>query len=87
MILPNTETPLLDYADSCKVSQSLLINFIDQGGAEYLNNVFVAYVADELVKKDFLDGLTPVGGIAHARDMMAAVFNNFKAEFDEKNSQ
>lgn len=69
------------------MSQSLILNFIEKGGAEYLNNVFVAYAKTELMKKDFLDDMTPVGGLSLGRDIMAAVFNNFKAEFDKKNPE
>jgi len=87
MILPKTEYALLDYADKCGVSQSLILKFIEEGGAEYFQAVLTEYIAEELVKKDFLDGLTPVGGVAFCRDTMAAVFNNFKAEFDTKNKQ
>jgi len=87
MKLPDSQFPLLDYADASEVKQSLILHFIEEGGAEFLNNVFIAYAAEELMKKDFLDGETPVGGLALGRDIMAAVFNNFKKEFDKKNPQ
>ena len=87
MILNNTKFNLLEYADKTGVSQSLILKFIEDGGAEFLNEVFVAYATDELVDKDFLDNMTPVGGLAHGRDIMASVFNNFQKQFDEKNPQ
>ena len=87
MILPKTKYPLLDLADNIGVSKSLVLKFIEEGGAEFLNHVFVAYAAEEMVKKDFFDGMTPVGGFAHGRDTMAAVLNDFKEQFDKKNQK
>ena len=87
MILPKTEYPLLDFAEQSEVSQSLILQFIEKGGAEYLNNVFVAYAKDELIKKSFLDNMTPVGGLDLGREIMAGIFNNFQKQFNEKNQE
>ena len=87
MILNNTKFNLLDYADKTGVSQSLILKFIEDGGAEFLNEVFTDRVLEEMIKKDFLDGMTATGGLAHGRDVMASVFNDFKEQFDEKNPQ
>lgn len=83
MMLPKSTTPLLDFANKSGVNHNLIIRFIEDGGAEFLNDVFIDYASEELMKKDFLDKMTPVGGLALGRDIMAAIFNNFKKEFDK----
>ena len=61
MILPDTKSPLIDYADQSGVSDSLLLNFIEQGGSKYFQEVFVAYATQLLIDKAFLDGTSAVG--------------------------
>jgi hypothetical protein len=85
MNLPKTENPLLDFADQCEVSKSLIYNFIEQGGAEFVHRVFIEYMAKELIDKDFFDKYTPVGAVAHSRDVLGTIFNNFKEQFDNEN--
>ena len=86
MILPKTEYPLLDFADNCEVNKSLILKFVEEGGAEFLSQAFIAYASTELIKKDFLDNMTPVGGLAHGRDIMAAILNDFVKQFEAKNN-
>ena len=76
---------LLDFADKKEVSQSLILQFIEKGGAEYLVEVFVELARMELVNKDFLDNMTPVGGLYLGKDILAGIFNNFQKQFNEKN--
>jgi len=81
MILPNTDKPLLDYADQSSVSQSLLLKFIEDGGAKYFEEVFVAYATQYLMDSAFLDGVTPVGAFDKARVIYKAISEDFTEEF------
>jgi len=83
----NKEFQLLEFADKQNIPHGLIIRFIEDGGAEFVHDVFVEYMRQQLVDKDFLDKYTPVGAVALSRDMVAAIFNNFKEEYNKKNPQ
>lgn len=87
MKLPISDTPLQDLAEKKGASKSLVYDFITKGGAGFMNDLFIEYANKYLVDKDFLDGYTPVGALAVGRDIMAAILNDFVAEFDKKNPE
>jgi len=87
MKLQEIKNRLLDFADQTGVSQTLIINFIEQGGQEFLSAVFTAYVVDKLIQKDFLDEITPVGALSLGDDIITDIFNDFQKQFAEKNDE
>ena len=87
MKLQEIKNRLLDFADQTGVSQTLIINFIEQGGQEFLSAVFTAYVVDKLIQKDFLDEITPVGALSLGDDIITDIFNDFQEQFVEKNDE
>jgi len=78
---------LLELADSKGIPRSLIYNFIEKGGADYIHEVFVRTMIQEMIEKDFMNTYTPVGAVAHSRDMIAAIFNDFKQQFDKENPE
>ena len=78
---------LLELANKEGVNAGLIYNFIEEGGAEFVNKAFVELMIEEMTRLDFMDKKTPVGAVAHSRDMIASIFNNFKEEFDKANPQ
>ena len=87
MILNDTKFNLLDYADKTGVSQSLILKFIEEGGADFVNEIFMDYVFEQLGDKNFFDGMTTLGAVSHSQEIMLSVFNNFQKQFDVKNPQ
>ena len=84
MILPQTETPLIDFADQSKVSQSLLLQFIEQGGADFFINAWVAYATEDLKKTEFLNNLTPVQGLDRGRLIFEDIAKDFVEQFEQR---
>lgn len=85
MNLPKTEYPLLDYADQTGVSQSVLLDFIEKGGGEFVERVFTEYIYEELSKKETFDNLTPMGSVSLCRIKLGDVFLHFQGQFEDKN--
>lgn len=87
MILPNTQFSLLDFADESKVSQSVIYNFIKEGGSDYIINAWVSYACKELKNRVLLDGMTPVGGLELGRQLFEQIFLDFEDQFEDKNPE
>ena len=84
MILPQTKTPLIDFADQSQVSQSLIILFIEKGGADFFMNVWVAYATSDLKKTEFLNDLTPVQALNRGRLIFEDIAKDFAEQFEQK---
>ena len=78
---------LLEQAESQGVDKSLIYNFIDKGGAEFINRMFIEYMILEMQNKKFMDGFTPTGAVSHSREIVGTIFNDFREQFDEQNPE
>ena len=87
MNLPSTSTPLLDFADQSKVSQSLILKFIEEGGADYMMNAWLAYSVKELRNRKLLDKTTPVEALDLGRRIFEDIFTDFLQQFNDKNPE
>lgn len=90
MNLPQSEFPLLAYAEQCGISHNDIMKFIAVGGVDYFLNAWIAYSVEELKKRELLDNLTPVGGLELGRQLFNDIGTDFqeqleaKAKLDEK---
>ena len=78
---------LLELATKKEINPGLIYDFIEKGGADFIHQAFIETMFEEMVELDFMDNYTPIGAVAHSRDVLASIFNDFKAEFDQANPE
>ena len=83
MNLPESDTPLYTYAEEQNMT-SLIHNFIDKGGMDFMLNAWIAYAAKELRDRSLLDDMTPVSGLDLGRRIFEDIVLDFREQAEKK---
>ena len=84
MILPNTPTPLLSFADQSGINPAEIRKFIEAGGIDYFMNAWVAYSVQHLKDTKFMDDMTKVGAYDQGRLVFGQIAQDFLDQLDKK---